>query len=127
MNRKAALVRVGTIPGVGVRRGPIAKHANGRLDPTAIIYKGKSYDLPDGYYAIKHYVGRPSKYENVGRDLQQAEARLRDFRKRLEADVVFHQLGLKTPGYDPLPEKVKSIRQPHMLSMTAPRRSDAFR
>lgn len=111
MNRKVTLVRVGKIPGVGVRRGAIAKYKNGRINPTALRYKGQNHDCPDGYYAIKYYVGRKARYENVGRDLQRAEVRLRDFSKRREADIVYRQSGIKTPGYEPLPERSKSITE----------------
>ena len=76
-----------------------------------MLYKGKSHDCPDGYFAIKFYEGRKTKYENVGRDLQRAEARLRDFTKRRESSILFERTGIKTPGYDPLPVRSKSIAE----------------
>jgi len=75
-NRTSSLVLNANIPGIGWRRGKLIKAKNGRYKPGYMLYNGQKFEVPNGTYQIRHYVGSKAVYTVVGNDLDAAESML---------------------------------------------------
>jgi integrase/recombinase XerD len=101
-NRTSTLVLNANLPGVGWRRGTLVKSRNGRYKPNVLLYNGREFEVTNGVYQIRRYVGSKAQYVSVGTDLDAAESML----LRLEATRLKEQAE-RTLGIAPAPKEAE--------------------